>query len=88
MNAVSRGLADSVKYGMAHNAQVAALAIAGKTGTASDPGQAWTHGWFAGFAPAKVPKVVIVIYLPRGNGADAAHLAQRFFNAYKETLLR
>lgn len=88
MNTVSSGLADSVEYGMAHNAQVAGLSVAGKTGTASDPGQAWTHGWFAGYAPAKTPKVVVVIYLPRGNGTDAAHLAQRFFNAYKETLLR
>jgi cell division protein FtsI/penicillin-binding protein 2 len=87
MQAVMRGLQDSVAYGMAHNAYVDGLPIAGKTGTASDPGQPWTHGWFAGFAPAKSPKVVVVIYLPRGNGADAAHLAQMFFSGYKGALL-
>jgi cell division protein FtsI/penicillin-binding protein 2 len=87
MQAVVRGLEDSVNYGMAHNAYVDGLSIAGKTGTASDPGQPWTHGWFAGFAPAKSPKVVVVIYLPRGNGADAAHLAQMFFSGYRGALL-
>jgi len=84
LSPVSRGLEDSINYGMAHNARVAQMAIAGKTGTASDPGQPWTHGWFAGFAPASSPKFVIVIYLPHGNGADAAHLAQRFFQNYKD----
>ena len=84
IHAVSRGLEDSVQYGMAHNAQLLGLSIAGKTGTASNLGQSWTHGWFAGFAPVKSPKIVVVIYLPRGNGADAALLAQKFFIAYKD----
>lgn len=87
MQAVARGLEDSVTYGMAHNAYVNGLSIAGKTGTASDPGQLWTHGWFAGFAPAKSAKVIIVVYLPRGNGSDAARLAQVFFSEYKGALL-
>ena len=86
--AVKRGLEGSVQYGMAHNAQTPGISVTGKTGTASDTGQPWTHGWFAGYAPSDSPKVVIVVYLPRGNGADAAHLAQGFFNSYKETLLR
>ncbi len=85
--AVARGLVDSVAYGMAHDAYVNGLSVAGKTGTASNPGQPWTHGWFAGFAPAESPKVVVVVYLPRGNGADAAHVAQIFLNGYKGVLL-
>lgn len=85
---VKQGLEDSVSFGMAHNAYVKGLSIAGKTGTASDTGKPWTHGWFAGFAPAKSPKVIMVVYLPRGNGADAAHLAQGFFDAYKGMLPR
>jgi cell division protein FtsI/penicillin-binding protein 2 len=87
MQPVVHGLEDSVTYGMAHNAYVNGLPIAGKTGTASDSGQPWTHGWFAGYAPANHPKIVIIVYLPRGNGADAAHLAQLFFEAYKGALL-
>ena len=88
MQAVARGLDDSVAYGMAHNAYVDGLPIAGKTGTASDPGRPWTHGWFAGFAPVRSPRVVVVVYLPRGNGADAARLAHNFFTEYKGALLR
>ncbi len=83
---ISRGLEDSVSYGMSHNAAVPGLRIAGKTGTANTTGQPWTHGWFAGFAPADHPRVVIAIYVPRGSGSDAAHLAQQFFSAYKDAL--
>jgi cell division protein FtsI/penicillin-binding protein 2 len=79
LEAVQQGLTGSVTYGMAHNASVPGMKIAGKTGTASDPGQHWSHGWFAGTGYLGHQEVVIVIYLPRGNGADAARLAQRFF---------
>jgi cell division protein FtsI/penicillin-binding protein 2 len=85
LDAVSEGLRDSVAYGMAHNAAVPGMAIAGKTGTASDLGQSWSHGWFAGTGHVGRKEVVIVIYLPRGNGADAARLAQHFFLAAKTT---
>jgi cell division protein FtsI/penicillin-binding protein 2 len=87
LDAVREGLKDSVRYGMAHNAAVPGMEIAGKTGTASDagqpPGQFWSHGWFAGTARFGHEEYVVVIYLPRGNGADAAGLAQHFFLAAK-----
>ena len=70
---VREGLRDSVTYGMAHNAAVQGMEIAGKTGTTS-------HGWFAGIGQ----QLVVVIYLPRGNGADAARLAQHFFLRLKQ----
>jgi len=47
----------------------------GKTGTAEGVQSSGTHGWFVGLASAEKPKVVIVVYLPAGRGADAAHLA-------------
>jgi len=81
LDPVRQGLKDSVIYGMAHNAAVPGVEIAGKTGTASDAGKAWSHGWFAGTGYLGDEEVVIVIYLPRGNGADAARLAQHFFLA-------
>jgi membrane peptidoglycan carboxypeptidase len=80
LDAVRQGLRDSVSYGMAHDAAVPGLEIAGKTGTASDPGKTWSHGWFAGTSYLDHQEVVLVIYVPRGNGADAARLAERFFN--------
>lgn len=80
---VRRGLEGSVAYGMAHNAATERWTIAGKTGTASDAGEAWTHGWFAGIARQSAKQAVVVIDLPRGNGADAATLAHRFFAAWE-----
>ena len=73
---VARGLEDSVKYGMANTAAVPGVTILGKTGTASDSGEVWTHGWFAGAIPGRF---VIVVHVPHGDGADAARLAQKFF---------
>jgi len=76
-DAVGQGLKDSVRFGMAHNAAVPGVAIAGKTGTTTG------GGWFAGIAPRAQEHVILVIYLPRGNGADAARLAQHFFLTVK-----
>lgn len=86
--AVQRGLEESVAYGMAHNAFTSGLAIAGKTGTASDPGQPWTHGWFAGIVSRGQRSMIVVIYAPRGNGADAAQLAHRFFVEWQRAVAR
>jgi stage II sporulation protein D len=73
LDPVREGLRDSVRYGMAHNAAIPGIEIAGKTGTAND------GGWFAGVGSFAQEQIVLVVYLPRGNGADAARLAQRFF---------
>jgi cell division protein FtsI/penicillin-binding protein 2 len=75
---VARGLRDSVSYGMANGAAVRGMTILGKTGTASDPGEAWTHGWFAGAIPGRF---IVVIYVPHGDGGTAARLAHDFFVA-------
>jgi cell division protein FtsI/penicillin-binding protein 2 len=72
---VSAGLADSASFGMAGPASLGGVAVLGKTGTAEGVASSQTHGWFVGFAPAQKPKVVIVVYLPAGRGADAAHVA-------------
>lgn len=75
MKTVVAGVQGAVKYGTAQGAQVAGLDVAGKTGTASAEEGAWTHAWFAGFAPASKPEIVIVIFLERGHGSEAAELA-------------
>ena len=77
--AVRDGLKDSVTYGMAHHAAVPSMEILGKTGTAGN--RAGSHGWFVGIAPMNAEQVILVIYQPRGNGADAAGLARHFFLA-------
>jgi cell division protein FtsI/penicillin-binding protein 2 len=73
--AVFAGLEQSVAYGMAHAANVEGVRIAGKTGTAASRDTARTHGLFVGYAPAERPEIVVVVYLERGNGGDAAGVA-------------
>jgi cell division protein FtsI/penicillin-binding protein 2 len=77
--AVFSGLEGSVAYGMAHAATVEGMKIAGKTGTAASRESARTHGFFVGYAPAEKPEIVVVVYLERGNGGDAAGVAQVVF---------
>jgi cell division protein FtsI/penicillin-binding protein 2 len=72
---VFEGLKHAVAYGTAHAASVEGMEIAGKTGTAAGPG-ARTHGLFIGYAPAELPEVAIVVYLPDGRGLDAAAAAR------------
>jgi peptidoglycan glycosyltransferase len=72
---VREGLADSAAFGIASAASLGGVSVAGKTGTAEGTTTRRTHGWFAGLSPAESPRVVIVVYLPSGHGADAARVA-------------
>jgi len=69
---VWRGLRDSVAFGMANNARLKGVEVLGKTGTANNPGEWWSHGWFTG---AVQDRYVLVVYVPRGDGGVAATLA-------------
>jgi cell division protein FtsI/penicillin-binding protein 2 len=78
------GLAGATGYGLAQLAQTKSRQVAGKTGTASNPGDATTHGWFAGFAPAESPQIVVVVYVERGRGGvEAATIAHRIFESWE-----
>lgn len=78
------GLQDSVTYGMGREAQpAAAMKVAGKTGTAQAQEGSWTHAWFAGYAPADNPEIVLVVFLEKGHGGnEAASVAQKIFAAF------
>ena len=78
---VAAALEDSIHYGTANTAAVSRLRIAGKTGTASATEGGPTHGWFAGFAPADHPRIVVVVFLNHGRGSDAAARAGKIFAA-------
>ena len=86
---VFAGLEAGTDYGMASAAKTEGMQVAGKTGTSlSDEGH-WTHGWFAGYAPAGAPEAAVVIFLERGNGPeDAAGIAREVFSAYRDTRAR
>jgi len=82
---VLAGLRAATDYGLAQNAKGGQVSVAGKTGTASDPSDSHTHAWFAGFAPADKPEIVVVVFVERGHGSvEAASLARRIFQAYEK----
>ena len=77
------GLRASVSYGMARMAQPEApMKVAGKTGTSAAEKGPWTHGWFAGYAPAENPQIALIVFLEKGHGSDAAAIAREIFGAY------
>jgi penicillin-binding protein 2 len=80
------GLEQSASYGMGREAQPAAsMKVAGKTGTANADEGPWTHAWFAGYAPAENPEVVLVVFLEKGHGgSDAAGAAREIFAAFAD----
>ena len=69
-------------------ARIPGLDVAGKTGTAqtianSKASRGEDHAWFAAFAPAHEPEVVVVVLIERGGkgGQIAAPIAKKILNA-------
>lgn len=77
-------MAGVITRGTARASQLEGIAIAGKTGTAQNAQDAVRdHAWFAGYAPAEDPKIVIVLLLEfGGSGSRAARMASRVFEHY------
>jgi penicillin-binding protein 2 len=68
--------------GTAGASAIQGLTLAGKTGTAQNPGGN-DHGWFVGFAPADHPKIVVAVLLEFGlHGSRAAHIASAIMGHY------
>jgi penicillin-binding protein A len=77
LQCVFEGLEAAVQFGTAQQAKPRGVSVAGKTGTAA------TGAWFAGYAPADQPAVVVVVFLEQGRGgSDAAPVAARVFEAW------
>ncbi len=69
-------------------ARIPGVLVAGKTGTAqsvanSDSAKGQDHAWFASFAPADDPQVVVVVLVERGGkgGQVAAPIARQIYQA-------
>ncbi len=70
----------AVREGTAQMAGLDGLMVAGKTGTSRE------GAWFAGFAPAREPRVAVVAYVPGGRGgADAAPAAREIFEWWQHS---
>jgi penicillin-binding protein 2 len=73
--------------GTAAGSALRGVAVAGKTGTAQSHvfvnGVELNHAWFAGFAPAENPKIVVVIMVEfGGHGSRVAHMATMVIERY------
>jgi len=82
---IKRAMRECVRRGTGKKAALGvSVSVAGKTGTAQDlrfPGR--TLGWFGGFAPYPDPKVIVLVFVEGGNGADsAASLAAKALQTY------
>jgi penicillin-binding protein 2 len=90
LQVIRDGMRRSVTDGVARNAAVNGIAVAGKTGTAEfgtqlPNGKYATHGWFMGFAPYEDPQIAVVVFVQRGSGGDdaspaAARIIDFYFN--------
>jgi cell division protein FtsI/penicillin-binding protein 2 len=85
---VRKGMRQSVTDGVAKNAAIRNLEVAGKTGTAEfgqqqGDGTYETHGWFVGFAPYDDPEIAVVVFVQHGSGGDdASPAAAKIFDFY------
>jgi cell division protein FtsI/penicillin-binding protein 2 len=70
---LTQGFLSAVNEGSAATAFDPKVLVAGKTGTCA------SVGWFASYAPADRPSIVIVVFLRRGNGHDASTVAGRIY---------
>ncbi|MCC7196247.1 MAG: penicillin-binding protein 2 [Gemmatimonadaceae bacterium] len=80
-------LAGVVERGTAASSRISGVALAGKTGTAQSGvfrgGQELNHAWFAGFAPADAPRIVVVVLIEYGgHGTRAARIASKIMGHY------
>ena len=76
--------------GTAASAQIKGVVLAGKTGTAQSGvrrnGVELNQAWFAGFAPADDPQIVVAVMLEYGgHGTRAAHVASSIIGHYLKT---
>jgi penicillin-binding protein 2 len=82
LEGLRESLVQVVDTGTAAAAQVAALQIAGKTGTAQNA-QGLDHGWFVGFAPAANPEIVVAAILEHAeHGSTVAPFVNRIIARY------
>ncbi|MBM2827434.1 MAG: putative penicillin-binding protein, partial [Dehalococcoidia bacterium] len=89
LRVIREGMRQAVDTGTATTAKVPGVEVAGKTGTAefgaptANVNDRPTHGWFVGFAPASDPKIAVVVFAQRGNGAiTAAPIAGKIMEFY------
>jgi cell division protein FtsI/penicillin-binding protein 2 len=73
LDGLTEGFLSAVNEGTATGSFDPDVVVAGKTGTCAN------LGWFASYAPADHPSMVLVVFLRRGSGPQASSVAGRIF---------
>jgi penicillin-binding protein 2 len=73
LDGLAEGFMSAVNEGSAQPAFDPDVVVAGKTGTCS------RVGWFASYAPADKPELVIVVFMRPGNGHSASAVGGRIY---------
>ena len=76
MGVTIRGTAAAVFQGLS-------VTVAGKTGSA-ETGRGTTHSWFACYAPAEQPEIVVAVLIEEGGDGSvaAAPVVRKILEAY------
>ena len=87
---VQDALAGVVERGTAAASRIRGVVLSGKTGTAQSGrrvnGIELDHAWFAGYAPADAPKIVVAVMIEfGGHGTRAARIASKIIEHYLKT---
>ncbi len=84
LKVVKKGLEMCVDSGTGQAAKLENIKVAGKTGSAEIPGAGKTHGWFAAYAPAENPEVVVIAITEKAGhgGTVAAPIVKKILEKY------
>jgi len=82
---IRKALSDVVDRGTGIAARIPGLAVAGKTGTAQNPGL--PHAWFICYVPDTDPEMVIASFVEHGEHGDraSAYVARDILKSYFDT---
>lgn len=70
---MQEGMKGVIDHGTARGIAIPGLVWAGKTGSTEARGNAKTHSWFIGYAPADNPKIAIAVVVEKaGHGSEVA----------------
>jgi penicillin-binding protein 2 len=76
IDVIRQGLRGVVTFGTATALNIDSVAIAGKSGTAEDPPRP-SHTWFAGYAPAEKPDILVVSFGENSGGGGGSNQGPR-----------
>ncbi len=84
LKVIREGLEMCIEKGTGVGSKIEGIRIAGKTGSAEVPGSNKTHSWFAAYAPAESPEIVIVALAEKAGhgGTIAGPIAKKIFEEY------